>query len=88
MIFDFKVRNKGYLDFRNVNALLALNRALLLNDFDLDVIIPHKALVPVIPQRLNYILWIEDIFKPCSEQLYGLDIGMKNKIKISVHTAG
>jgi len=75
VIRNFQVNGKGHIDFKNKDALRALTRSLLLEDFSLDVIIPLNSLVPVIPQRLNYILWIEDIFNQPCEQLRGLDIG-------------
>lgn len=48
-------------EFKQPRFLAALARALLLEDFDLDVEVPVDRLIPTIPLRLNYILWIEDI---------------------------
>lgn len=48
-------------EFKQPKFLAALARALLLEDFDLDVEVPVDRLIPTIPLRLNYILWIEDI---------------------------
>jgi methyltransferase len=73
--FDFQESNKGRIDFKNKDALRALTRALLLEDFGLDVVIPLDSLVPMVPQRLNYILWIEDLIKDHSSEHCGLDIG-------------
>lgn len=46
-------------------------------DFDLDVTLPEGFLVPTVPLRLNYILWIEDIVNliPTSNTIHGIDIG-------------
>ncbi|KAL5960510.1 RNA N6-adenosine-methyltransferase METTL16 [Taenia solium] len=48
-------------EFKQPKFLAALARALLLEDFGLDVEVPVDRLIPTIPLRLNYILWIEDI---------------------------
>ncbi len=52
---------KVTIDFKQPKQLAALARALLLNDFALDVKIPTDRLIPTIPLRLNYILWLEDV---------------------------
>ncbi|VDN09793.1 unnamed protein product [Dibothriocephalus latus] len=54
---------KVTLDFKQPKHLAALSRALLLEDFKLDVEFPLDRLVPTIPLRLNYVLWIEDILE-------------------------
>lgn len=51
------------IDFKNPAHLVALTKALLHSDFALNVELPIDRLVPTIPLRLNYLLWIEDIFK-------------------------
>lgn len=65
------------MNFRDSVAVRILARTLLLNDFDLDVELPPDCLVPRIPQRLNYILWIDDLLKAnnMSEDALGIDIG-------------
>ncbi len=41
---------------------------------DYDIKIPIDHLIPRVPQRLNYVLWIEDLLdRP--ETAYGIDIG-------------
>lgn len=52
---------KVILDFKQPKQLAAVARALLLEDFGLEVDIPLDRLIPTIPLRLNYILWLEDI---------------------------
>ena len=47
---------------------------LLKEDFNLDVELPIDRLVPTLPLRLNYILWIKDIVGS-SSGIRGLDIG-------------
>ncbi|VDK82807.1 unnamed protein product [Litomosoides sigmodontis] len=65
------------VNFRDTNAVRILARTLLLSDFGLDVDIPPDCLVPRIPQRLNYILFIDDLLKAngISENAHGIDIG-------------
>lgn len=52
---------------------------LLKRDFNLDVELPPDRLVPTLPLRLNYLLWIEDllqIVKPVNDvKIHGIDIG-------------
>lgn len=57
--------NKFKIDFNNAEALRCLSTVLLKDKFDLDVNIPLDRLIPSIPQRLNYILWLEDIIEKC-----------------------
>ncbi|KAL1512651.1 hypothetical protein ABEB36_002210 [Hypothenemus hampei] len=68
---------KPVFDFKNPEALRVLARTLLKEDFSLDVEIPKNKLVPTIPLRLNYILWIEDLLNyfQCNEGIKGIDIG-------------
>lgn len=64
------------IDFEDENALRILTKCLLKRDFNLTVNIPPKQLVPTLPLRLNYILWIEDMVKTFQfENVIGLDIG-------------
>ena len=61
--------------------MLELAKVLLLDYFQLDVDLPAGKLVPRIPQRLNYILLIEDILAAnhhllSGKQITGIDIGM------------
>lgn len=51
------------IDFKMPSHLAALSKALLLQDFGISIELPLDRLVPTIPLRLNYILWLEDIAK-------------------------
>ncbi|CAH8478130.1 unnamed protein product [Dicrocoelium dendriticum] len=62
------------LDFKVPSNLAALSKALLLNDFELDVEFPSDRLVPTVPLRLNYILWLEDLIR--SSPIVVLDVGV------------
>lgn len=69
---------KSHSHFKHPRFLAALARALLMEDFGLDVEVPLDRLIPTIPLRLNYILWIEDILTvlpQCCSPPKVLDIG-------------
>ena len=54
----------GSLDFANPAALRQLTRALLAEDFGVaDWHIPDGQLIPPVPNRLNYIHWVEDLLR-------------------------
>eukprot|EP00041_Stephanoeca_diplocostata_P013419 m.235084 g.235084 ORF g.235084 m.235084 type:complete len:457 (-) comp19331_c0_seq3:1672-3042(-) len=55
------MRSKSSYNFRAPGGVAALTKALLLQDFNLEVSIPDARLAPPIPQKLNYIHWIEDL---------------------------
>ena len=67
------------INFKDDESLRMLTKTLLKHDFDLEVDIPTKNLVPVLPLRLNYILWIEDLLKHTGiddlSTVHGIDIG-------------
>lgn len=57
-------RCSASLDFANPDALRHLTRALLKEDFGvLDWWVPDGQLIPPVPNRLNYIHWIEDLLR-------------------------
>lgn len=49
------------LNFSDPAALRELTCAVLERDFDLKLEIPLDRLIPTVPQKLNYIHWIEDL---------------------------
>jgi hypothetical protein len=71
------VSGKLFLDFKNPDSLRQLSITLMKHDFGLDVELPPDRLVPTIPLRLNYILWVEDILKGSNveHEIKGIDIG-------------
>lgn len=71
------VSGKLFLDFQNPESLRQLSITLMKEDFGLDVELPPDRLVPTIPLRLNYILWIEDILNnsKANGEIRGIDIG-------------
>ncbi|CAF4934302.1 unnamed protein product [Pieris macdunnoughi] len=71
------VTGKITIDFKDPRVLRVLTACLLKSDFDLDVSIPEDRLVPTLPLRLNYILWIEDLLETFdrTDNIKGIDIG-------------
>ncbi|KAL1132048.1 hypothetical protein AAG570_010006 [Ranatra chinensis] len=69
---------KVHLDFKDEGSVKALTNALLDKDFSLMVELPDDRLVPTLPLRLNYLLWIEDLLIFCGladKKVMGIDIG-------------
>lgn len=70
------------IDYKDPNALRILTQTLLKKDFMLDVELPPDRLVPAVPQRLNYVLWIEDLVSSMNisdgqnRVIHGIDIGI------------
>lgn len=71
---------KVKIDFKNEECIRILTQVLLKHDFNLDVKIPPNKLIPTLPLRLNYVLWIEDLIKHSSlcnmKEAVGIDIGI------------
>lgn len=64
------------MDFKDEAALTTLTKTLLKDDFDLDVKFIPNRLVPTLPLRLNYVLWLEDIIQYLGlTNCRGIDIG-------------
>lgn len=71
------------LNFGNQEALRELTCACLEHDFGLRVEIPPGHLVPTVPQKLNYIHWVEDLLAlgsesgqfPTGDKVMAIDIG-------------
>jgi len=69
---------KIHLDFSDSAALRTLTETLFLKDFNLTVTLPADTLVPTLPSRMNYLLWIEDLLSLLPQpkkDIHGLDIG-------------
>ncbi|XP_044015193.1 U6 small nuclear RNA (adenine-(43)-N(6))-methyltransferase, partial [Aphidius gifuensis] len=64
-------------NFKSQESLKVLAKILLKHDFNIDVDIPDDKLIPVLPLRLNYIHWIEDLLEHANvkNNIVGIDIG-------------
>ncbi|CAI4228968.1 unnamed protein product [Auanema sp. JU1783] len=66
-----------HINFREDEAIRALTHAIFHNDFGLNVDLSSGCLVPRIPQKLNYLLLLEDLLQlnNLTERVNGIDIG-------------
>ncbi|KAI9037421.1 DUF890 domain protein [Aspergillus affinis] len=62
------VKLNGQLDFSDPEAVRQLTKSLLKRDFNLKVDIPENRLCPPVPNRLNYILWIQDLLDTTGDE--------------------
>ncbi|KAJ7247914.1 S-adenosyl-L-methionine dependent methyltransferase [Mycena haematopus] len=67
------------IDFKNETSQRRLTEALLHRDFGISLNLPLNRLCPPVPNRLNYVLWIQDIIRTTEflgdTPVLGLDIG-------------
>ena len=71
-----------HLDFSDPASVLQLTKSLLKRHFNLTISLPPDRLCPAVPNRLNYLLWIDSLLessKPYGlapdRKMTGLDIG-------------
>ncbi|KAF8941905.1 hypothetical protein BGZ47_007069 [Haplosporangium gracile] len=70
------LETRGIINFQDPSALRELTYCLLKKDFSLNLEIPFDSLCPPIPNRLNYICWIEDLLDiDSTKDIHGIDIG-------------
>ncbi|KAL5254074.1 hypothetical protein ACHWQZ_G013737 [Mnemiopsis leidyi] len=65
------------LNFKDPESLKILTCSLASQYFDLTLELPSNRLIPTLPLRLNYLLWIEDLlsYHTTSNEVVGIDIG-------------
>ncbi|KAG1835414.1 S-adenosyl-L-methionine dependent methyltransferase [Suillus subalutaceus] len=65
------------INFKSLAAQKRLTEALFRLDYGLSLTLPDDRLCPPVPNRLNYVLWLQDIVKSTcgSATVRGLDIG-------------
>ncbi|KAF7903260.1 uncharacterized protein EAF01_006309 [Botrytis porri] len=83
--FGKLLKSNGQLDFSDPKSVQQLTKSLLKRDFSLNLTLPDDRLCPPVPNRLNYILWLQelidtssDVYNDCynsNRQVHGLDIG-------------
>ncbi|KAK0407303.1 hypothetical protein QR680_019126 [Steinernema hermaphroditum] len=74
------ITNRGTLNlnFADSEAVRILTLVLLRKDFGLTIELPHNSLVPRVPQRLNYLLFLEDLLLANglkNSDVTGIDVG-------------
>ncbi|EFW17460.1 hypothetical protein CPSG_05903 [Coccidioides posadasii str. Silveira] len=75
----------GQLDFNDPGAVRQLTKSLLRRDFKLNVELSDDRLCPPVPNRFNYVLWLQDLIDTTNDdyrggydperEVVGLDIG-------------
>eukprot|EP01084_Bolivina_argentea_P152073 265328_1 len=68
-----------YINYNDPKSNVMLTKVLLKNDFNLEFEHPINHLCPPITQRLNYILWIQDLLQCINKnnnKYHGFDIGV------------
>ncbi|KAG8908949.1 hypothetical protein FRB99_000052 [Tulasnella sp. 403] len=73
-------KGKPNINFKDANALRCLTQGLLHRDFNLTLSLPTDRLCPPVPNRLDYVLWIQDVIESTktidnSLEVVGMDIG-------------
>ncbi|KAG5289049.1 DUF890 domain-containing protein [Histoplasma ohiense] len=83
--FAKHLKQNNQLDFTDPDAVQELTKSLLKRDFGLHLDLPSDRLCPPVPNRFNYILWLQDLLDSTSanysdgydqeRDIFGLDIG-------------
>ncbi|CCD52821.1 hypothetical protein BofuT4_P002680.1 [Botrytis cinerea T4] len=83
--FGKLLKSNGQLDFSDPKSVQQLTKSLLKRDFGLNLTLPEDRLCPPVPNRLNYIVWLQELIDTSSDdytdsynpnrQVHGLDIG-------------
>ncbi|XP_075220822.1 uncharacterized protein LOC142324081 [Lycorma delicatula] len=83
---------KATIDFKDRESLCGLAKVLLKKDFQLNIDLPSNKIFPFIQQRMNYLLWVEDIlrtlppkYKPTN--VHCIDIGLGASCMYALITA-
>ncbi|KAI9365867.1 hypothetical protein BD770DRAFT_423739 [Pilaira anomala] len=77
----FIIKGKGdrvHIDFKDPEAVKELNVCLMKEYFDITMDFPIDSLCPPVPNRLNYILWLQDLMNDTvtTTNIIGIDIGV------------
>jgi hypothetical protein len=59
--------HKVKVDWKSPQLTKGLTQALLLQDFGLTINLPEEYLCPPLPNRLNYLCWIDDLLDSCKD---------------------
>ncbi|OBT43471.1 hypothetical protein VE00_06156 [Pseudogymnoascus sp. WSF 3629] len=84
---SLSLKPNGQVDFSDPESVQQLTKSLLKRDFGLKLDLPPDRLCPAVPNRLNYLLWIQDLLDTSnpspsltdthdpSRPVIGLDVG-------------
>jgi 23S rRNA (adenine1618-N6)-methyltransferase len=59
-------QSSGHLNFQSPSTCLTLTKALLKTDFGLELDIPDDRLCPPVPNRWNYVVWLQELLASTS----------------------
>ena len=65
--FAKRLKSNKQLDFSDPESIRQLTKALLLRDFNLSIELPEDRLCPPVPNRFNYIIWLQDLLDSTSD---------------------
>jgi hypothetical protein len=65
--FAKRLKTNKQLDFSDPESVRQLTKALLRRDFNLSIELPEDRLCPPVPNRFNYVLWIQDLLGSTSD---------------------
>jgi 23S rRNA (adenine1618-N6)-methyltransferase len=65
--FAKRLKSNQQLDFSDPESVRQLTKALLKRDLDLSIELPEDRLCPPVPNRFNYVLWIQDLLDSTSD---------------------
>jgi 23S rRNA (adenine1618-N6)-methyltransferase len=85
--FAKRLKSNQQLDFSDPESVRQLTKALLKRDLDLSIELPEDRLCPPVPNRFNYVLWIQDLLDSTSDdfrekydptrEIVGLDMSVE-----------
>lgn len=65
--FAKRLKSNKQLDFSDPESVKQLTKALLLRDFNLSIELPEGRLCPPVPNRFNYVIWLQDLLDSTSD---------------------
>eukprot|EP00624_Nannochloropsis_granulata_P002985 evm.model.NODE_25191_length_8596_cov_20.292229.1 len=74
-------KTDAVVDWEDPKAARALTRTLLQHDFQLEWDIPLERLCPPVPNRLNYICWVEDLLRLGRTSIADADADNKGMVR-------
>ncbi|KAJ3503764.1 hypothetical protein NLJ89_g8288 [Agrocybe chaxingu] len=82
LLFPYLNEKTKTIDFKDGSAQRRLTEAIMFRDFGVKLEIPEDRLCPPVPNRMNYVLWIQDIvyahrdvLETRPRRIRGIDVG-------------